>query len=283
MRIRRRTICRPTAAPSTRRAHPRINVVGARRGRSRIGLPSTSTATSTSSRRRTDGPSIRSAAKVRDGRIYGRGACDMKAGIAAAIYAAEAIRRAGVDAARARSRSAARVDEESGGFAGVAWLARHGRLSSRSGLDSRHHPRAAQRRSDLHRPSRRLLVRGSDARTHRARQHAVPRRQRHRAHGRSSSSACERELLPALAAREHGDAGRPGRRASRDAERQRDCRRAAGRTASRRRASPTPAGRSSIGASCSRKASSGHARRSRNCSRARRRGNAEPRATSFAI
>src|SRR5262249_14949779 len=33
---------------------------------------------------------------VRDGKIYGRGACDMKAGMAAAVYAAEAIRRAGV-------------------------------------------------------------------------------------------------------------------------------------------------------------------------------------------
>src|SRR5215207_4413222 len=32
---------------------------------------------------------------VKDGRVYGRGACDMKAGIAAAVYAAEAIRRAG--------------------------------------------------------------------------------------------------------------------------------------------------------------------------------------------
>ncbi len=39
---------------------------------------------------------------VRDGRIYGRGACDMKAGIAAAVYAVEAIRRAGVDAQRPR-------------------------------------------------------------------------------------------------------------------------------------------------------------------------------------
>jgi len=66
---------------------------------------------------------------VRDGKIYGRGSCDMKAGIAAAAFAAEAIRRAGVPVPGAIEVSGT-VDEESGGFAGVAWLAEHGRLSS---------------------------------------------------------------------------------------------------------------------------------------------------------
>jgi succinyl-diaminopimelate desuccinylase len=66
---------------------------------------------------------------VRDGRVYGRGACDMKAGIAAAAYAAEAIRRAGV-AVPGTIEVSGTVDEESGGFAGVAYLAEQGRLSS---------------------------------------------------------------------------------------------------------------------------------------------------------
>ncbi len=66
---------------------------------------------------------------VKDGKIYGRGSCDMKAGIAAAVFAAEAIRRAGVSVPGTIEVSGT-VDEESGGFAGVAWLAEHGRLSS---------------------------------------------------------------------------------------------------------------------------------------------------------
>ena len=66
---------------------------------------------------------------VRDGKIYGRGSCDMKAGIAAAAFASEAIRRAGVPVPGTIEVSGT-VDEESGGFAGVAWLAEHGRLSS---------------------------------------------------------------------------------------------------------------------------------------------------------
>ena len=66
---------------------------------------------------------------VRDGRIYGRGACDMKAGIAAALYAAEAIRRAGL-ALNGSVEISGTVDEESGGFAGVAYLAAQKRLSA---------------------------------------------------------------------------------------------------------------------------------------------------------
>lgn len=62
---------------------------------------------------------------VRDGKLYGRGACDMKAGLAASLYAVEAIRRAGVRLGGAVEQSAT-VDEESGGFAGVAYLAERG-------------------------------------------------------------------------------------------------------------------------------------------------------------
>jgi len=65
---------------------------------------------------------------VRDGKIYGRGACDMKAGIAAAVFASEAITRAGVQLPGTIEISGT-VDEESGGFAGVAWLAEQGRVA----------------------------------------------------------------------------------------------------------------------------------------------------------
>ncbi len=66
-------------------------------------------------------------AEIKDGRIYGRGACDMKAGIAASVYAAEALRRAGVKVPGAIEISGT-VDEESGGFAGVAHLAHTGHI-----------------------------------------------------------------------------------------------------------------------------------------------------------
>jgi succinyl-diaminopimelate desuccinylase len=66
---------------------------------------------------------------VRDGRIYGRGVCDMKAGIAAALFAAEAIARAGVRLPGTIEISGT-VDEESGGFAGVAYLAEGGRIAA---------------------------------------------------------------------------------------------------------------------------------------------------------
>ena len=66
---------------------------------------------------------------VKDGRIYGRGASDMKSGIAAAVFAVEAIRRAGIDLGGAVDISGT-VDEESGGFAGVAHLCRTGIISA---------------------------------------------------------------------------------------------------------------------------------------------------------
>jgi succinyl-diaminopimelate desuccinylase len=65
------------------------------------------------------------AGERRNGRIYGRGVTDQKAGIAASIFAVEAIRRAGVQLNGSIEQSAT-VDEESGGFAGVAYLAEHG-------------------------------------------------------------------------------------------------------------------------------------------------------------
>jgi len=65
---------------------------------------------------------------VRDGKIFGRGVCDMKAGIAAAVFAAEAIERAGI-ALPGTIEISGTVDEESGGFAGVAHLAERGRIA----------------------------------------------------------------------------------------------------------------------------------------------------------
>ncbi len=65
------------------------------------------------------------AGAVKDGKIYGRGATDQKAGIAASIYAVEAIRRSGIRL-RGTVEQSGTVDEESGGFAGMAYLAEHG-------------------------------------------------------------------------------------------------------------------------------------------------------------
>lgn len=60
-----------------------------------------------------------------DGRIYGRGACDMKGGLAASIIAAEAF-IATHPGHRGTIEISATADEESGGFGGVAWLAERG-------------------------------------------------------------------------------------------------------------------------------------------------------------
>jgi succinyl-diaminopimelate desuccinylase len=62
---------------------------------------------------------------LEDGRIYGRGSCDMKGGLAAAIIAAEAFIATHPDHSGAIEISAT-ADEESGGFGGVAYLAEKG-------------------------------------------------------------------------------------------------------------------------------------------------------------
>ena len=65
---------------------------------------------------------------VKDGRVYGRGTCDMKGGLAAAVIAAETLLEAGVALPGAIEISAT-VDEESGGYGGVAYLAERGWFS----------------------------------------------------------------------------------------------------------------------------------------------------------
>lgn len=62
---------------------------------------------------------------VKDGRVYGRGACDMKGGLAASVIAAEAFIAANPDFAGAVEISAT-ADEETGGYGGVAYLAERG-------------------------------------------------------------------------------------------------------------------------------------------------------------
>ena len=62
------------------------------------------------------------------GRIYGRGACDMKGGLAASIIAAEAFLEEHPDFAGAIEISGT-ADEESGGYGGVAYLAEQGYFS----------------------------------------------------------------------------------------------------------------------------------------------------------
>lgn len=112
--------------PEHTAAHPRVNVVGTRRGGPGpvVHLNGHFDVVPAGS-----GWTVEPfGGVVRDGRIYGRGVCDMKAGIAAALFAVEAISRAGVRMPGSVEISGT-VDEESGGFAGVAYLAERGRIA----------------------------------------------------------------------------------------------------------------------------------------------------------
>ncbi len=67
-------------------------------------------------------------AVVRDGRVYGRGACDMKGGMAASIIAVEGLLDCTAKLPGTLEISGT-VDEESGGFGGVHYLAERGWFS----------------------------------------------------------------------------------------------------------------------------------------------------------
>jgi succinyl-diaminopimelate desuccinylase len=62
---------------------------------------------------------------VKEGRVYGRGACDMKGGLAASIIAVEALIDSGAKLPGTLEISGT-VDEESGGYGGVHYLAERG-------------------------------------------------------------------------------------------------------------------------------------------------------------
>jgi succinyl-diaminopimelate desuccinylase len=68
------------------------------------------------------------AAVVKDGRVYGRGACDMKGGLAASIIAVEALLESAATLPGTLEISGT-VDEESGGYGGVHYLAERGWFS----------------------------------------------------------------------------------------------------------------------------------------------------------
>ncbi|MCB2090198.1 MAG: acetylornithine deacetylase/succinyl-diaminopimelate desuccinylase family protein [Alphaproteobacteria bacterium] len=68
------------------------------------------------------------AAELIDGKIYGRGTCDMKGGLAASIIAVEALINSGIEL-RGAIEISGTADEESGGLGGVAYLAEQGYFS----------------------------------------------------------------------------------------------------------------------------------------------------------
>ena len=120
-------LIRAEGAPGDSDSHPRWNIVARREGRgagpcvhfnSHVDVVATG-----------HGWTVDPfGAEVVDGRIYGRGACDMKGGLAASIVAAEAFIALNPDHAGAIEISGT-ADEESGGFGGVAYLAERGWFS----------------------------------------------------------------------------------------------------------------------------------------------------------
>jgi succinyl-diaminopimelate desuccinylase len=118
---------RGAGAPGDTDRYPRINVIGRREGRGpgpTVHFNSHIDVVEAGNDWTVD-PFV---ATVRDGRVYGRGACDMKGGLAASVIAVEALLEVFPDFPGAIEISGT-VDEESGGFGGVAHLARLGYFS----------------------------------------------------------------------------------------------------------------------------------------------------------
>ena len=118
---------RAAGTPGDSERYPRINVVARREGNvagpcvhfnSHIDVVQTGTGWTLDP----------FAAQIRDGKIYGRGACDMKGGLAASIIAVEALIDSGAQLPGALEISGT-VDEESGGYGGVHYLAQRGWFS----------------------------------------------------------------------------------------------------------------------------------------------------------
>jgi succinyl-diaminopimelate desuccinylase len=118
---------RAEGAPGDRNSHPRVNVVARYEG--------TSAGECVHFNSHIDvveaGPGWTTdpfGAEVKNGRIYGRGTCDMKGGLASSVIACEALIEEGTGFPGALEISGT-VDEESGGFAGVGYLAERGYFS----------------------------------------------------------------------------------------------------------------------------------------------------------
>ena len=173
--------------------------------------------------------------EVIDGRIYGRGACDMKGGLAASIIAVEAFLQVHPDFDGAIEISGT-ADEESGGYGGVAYLAERGYFAPRPRA-ARHHPRTVEQGSGLSWSPRRLVGRDRDLRRDRPRVDAVPGRLRGAPHGRGSRQVRARPVSRHGRA-PYGYAGGARRRAVLDHEHQLDPRRA-GRAATDSTALPS--------------------------------------------
>ena len=115
---------RALGTPGDSDRHPRVNVIGRREGTG--GGPCVHFNSHIDVVQSGAGWTLDPfAGVVRDGRVYGRGACDMKGGLAASIIAVEALLDSGRPLLGTLEISGT-VDEESGGYGGVHYLAERG-------------------------------------------------------------------------------------------------------------------------------------------------------------